>query len=266
MNKGRELYQAGKLAEAIEAMNAEVKAKPTDVAARGFLAELLCFAGNHQRADLLLDQMSGIDPSLAVPLSLLRQLVRADMSREQFRDEGRLPEFVDQPGDRERAYLQASILMREGKFADAAAVLAPAEEGRKPVSGSHDGTPFSDFRDLDDLAPSMLEVYTSTGKYFWIPIERVIEIEFHPPERPHHLIWRQATMAVAEGPEGEVYLPVLYSGSSRAGSDALRLGRETDWQGKDGEPVRGVGQRCFLVGEDIVPIMELNHLVFDRSA
>ena len=265
MNKARELYQAGKLSEAIEAMNAEVKAKPTDVAARGFLAELLCFAGNHQRADLLLDQMSGIDPSLAVPLSLLRQLVRADMAREQYRDEGRMPEFIDQPDERVRAYLQASILMREGKAAEAAAILAPVEEGRAPVAGSHDDAEFSDFRDLDDLAPAMLEVYTSTGKYFWIPTDRVIEIEFRPPTRPHDLIWRQAHMSVADGPEGEVYLPVLYAGSGKAESDALRLGRETAWEGADDEPVRGVGQRCFLVGDDIVPIMELTHLIFDRA-
>ena len=265
MNKARELYQAGKLSEAIEAMNAEVRSKPTDVAARGFLAELLCFAGNHQRADLLLDQMSGIDPSLAVPLSLLRQLVRADMAREQFRDEGRLPEFLDQPDEQVRAYLQASILMREGKPAEAAKVLVPAEEGRAPVAGSHDGVEFADFRDADDLAPAMFEVYTSTGKYFWIPVARVIEIEFHPPQRPHDLIWRQASMVVADGPEGEVYLPVLYAGSGKAGTDSLRLGRETAWEGADGEPVRGVGQRCFLVGDDIVPILELTHVSFDQA-
>jgi type VI secretion system protein ImpE len=42
----------------------------------------------------------------------------------------------------------------------------------------------------------------------------------------------------------------------------LRLGRETDWQQADGGPVRGVGQRVFLVGEDDTAIMELGKLRF----
>ena len=46
-------------------------------------------------------------------------------------------------------------------------------------------------------------------------------------------------------------------------TDALRLGRETDWREAEGGPVRGVGQRMFLVGEDAVPMMELGNFRFD---
>lgn len=265
MSTGHELYRQGRLADAIAAMNAEVKAHPTDLAARGFLAELLCFDGNHQRVDLLLDQMAGLDASLAVPLALLRQLVRADVARQQFHEEGRLPEFLDAPTPWVKGYLQASILVREGKLAEAAGVLAAAEAERPRVAGSHDGTDFDDFRDLDDLAPGILEVYTSTGKFFWIPLERVRELEFRPPQRPRDLLWRQAFMLVENGPEGEVYLPALYAGSMRATDEALKLGRATEWVGAEGEPVRGVGQRSFLLGEIDVPMLELGRLTFTAA-
>ena len=46
----RDLYTAGKLAEAIEAATAEVRSRPTDHSARGFLAELLCLSGDIERA------------------------------------------------------------------------------------------------------------------------------------------------------------------------------------------------------------------------
>ncbi len=265
MRNGQELYRQGRLADAVAAMNAEVKAHPTDIAARGFLAELLCFEGNHQRVDLLLDQMAGLDGSLAVPLALMRQLLRADVARQQFHDEGRLPEFVDSPADWVKAYLEASIRVREGRFAEAVTLLAAAEAERPRVAGSHDGKTFDDFRDLGDLAPGILEVYTSTGKFFWIPLDRVVELEFRPPRRPRDLLWRQALMTVRNGPEGEVYLPALYAGSAGAGDDAVRLGRVTNWLGNDGEPVRGQGQRCFLVGEDDVPILELGRLSFSAA-
>ena len=42
-------------------------------------------------------------------------------------------------------------------------------------------------------------------------------------------------------------------------TDALRLGRETDWRQAEGGPVRGVGQRMFIVGEDAVAMMDLGN-------
>ena len=43
----------------------------------------------------------------------------------------------------------------------------------------------------------------------------------------------------------------------------MRLGRMTDWRGGEGGPVRGVGQRMFVVGEEDRSIMELKELTFN---
>src|SRR5437879_11550459 len=51
----RELYQAGKLDEAVQALNAEVRDNPADTKRRSFLFELLCFAGNYDRAEKQLE-------------------------------------------------------------------------------------------------------------------------------------------------------------------------------------------------------------------
>ena len=45
-------------------------------------------------------------------------------------------------------------------------------------------------------------------------------------------------------------------------TDALRLGRETDWREADGGPVRGVGQRLFIMGDDAVAMMDLDNIRF----
>ena len=45
--------------------------------------------------------------------------------------------------------------------------------------------------------------------------------------------------------------------------DTLRLGRATDWiEGPDG-PVRGVGQRMFLAGQDLISMMDVTEIAFD---
>jgi len=66
-------------------------------------------------------------------------------------------------------------------------------------------------------------------------------------------------MVVREGPDGDVYLPALYPTDAAAG-DSLRLGRATEWT--EGEPVRGIGQRLYLAGEEGVPVQQLAVLEF----
>jgi type VI secretion system protein ImpE len=61
----RDHYEAGRLKEAIAELNEEVKRHPTDSSRRGFLCELLCFAGELDRADLNLDALGHQDPQSA---------------------------------------------------------------------------------------------------------------------------------------------------------------------------------------------------------
>ncbi len=256
----RDHYRAGQLKEALAAMLAETKQHPTDTARRGFLCELLCLAGELERVDKHLDLIGSQDTEAMMGVSLFRQLVRAEEARQQFFAEGRVPELLDVPSPALRLHLEASILLREGKAKEAAGLLAQAEEQRVKVSGTCNGKPFADLRDLDDLTGPIFEVLTSTGKYYWIPMERVESIEFRAPARPRDLLWRPARMVVRGGPDGEVYLPALYNGTHAEADDKLRLGLATEWRGGDGAPVRGVGQRTFLVGEESYPILELKEI------
>ena len=51
----KELFQAGRLDEAIQALGAELRDNPADARRRTFLFELLCFAGEFDRAEKHLD-------------------------------------------------------------------------------------------------------------------------------------------------------------------------------------------------------------------
>src|SRR5438477_11261648 len=54
----QELFRAGRLADASKALSAELCDNPTDVRRRTFLFELLCFAGEYDRADNQLDVLA----------------------------------------------------------------------------------------------------------------------------------------------------------------------------------------------------------------
>jgi type VI secretion system protein ImpE len=256
------LFRAGKLDDAVAAAQAALRKAPTDLNARVLLGELLAFTGNLERADVVLDAASAIDPSTAMVVAEFRQLIRADMARRQLFRDGRVPEFLADPTEAQRLQLAALVALREGNVAEAARQAEAAEAARPHPSGKHGDAAFDDLRDADDLLAGSFEVLTTTGKYYWIPIERVQTVEFHAPKRPRDLLWRRASMSVSEGPDGEVYLPAIYVADDPM-TDALRLGRETDWRQSDNGPVRGVGQRLFIVGEDAVPMMDLGNFRFD---
>ncbi|MBL8896674.1 MAG: tetratricopeptide repeat protein [Planctomycetes bacterium] len=249
----QDLYRAGKLDEAIEASNADVRKDPSNPDARAFLADLLCLVGNFERADVQLDALSKILPGAMAAVALVRQLVRGEQWRQQCFLEGRIPELLGVPDERMKLHLKALALLRSGDPAAASGELERAEELRGALRGSGASGAFEDFRDADDLTASFFEVLTSTGKYYWIPMERVARLELRPLERPRDLLWRRAAMEVRSGPEGEVYLPAIYAPAPK--DAASRLGRTTEWT--ESAPVRGVGARCFLVGEELRTLHEL---------
>ena len=261
-----ELYQEGRLGDAIASLIAIVKKKPLDQESRGLLCEFMIIQGELERADKQLDLLAHQTPEQAMGISLFRQLIRAEEVRRQFFSQGRIPEVLVEPDSLMRKYLQASLCFREGNLAEAQSVLELAESERTTLSGTCNGKEFTEFRDLDDRTSGVLEVLTSTGKYYWVPFELITQIEFHEPERPLDLLWRRATLETAvEHAEGDVYLPcIYYQGDGSNMSDAHRLGRETDWIGDETEPAQGIGQRLFLVGDEALSIMELEELVFNR--
>lgn len=264
------LFREGELAGALTAANAAVRRAPTDIGARVLLAELLAFSGNIERADVVLDACSELDPTAAVVVAEFRQLLRGEMARRQLFSDGRVPEFLGEPTAAQRSSLAAIVALRHGDSSEAARLAAEAEEARPHPSGTVGDTAFNDMRDADDLLASCFEVITTTGKYFWIPPERVLLLEFHKAKRPRDLFWRRATMQVADGPDGEVYLPTLYpptTGTATAMTDALRLGRATDWhQAGDGGPTLGLGAVTILVGEEAMTWLEMDKVNFQVAS
>jgi type VI secretion system protein ImpE len=258
------LFRAGRLQDAVDAAGAAVRKAPADLGARLLLAEMLVFAGNFERADVILDAASQVDAAAAVVVAEFRQLLRAEMARRQLRRDGRVPEFLGEPMPAQRHALAAFVALRGGDTAEAAREAAEAEAARPRLAGRAGTTAFDDFRDADDLIGGTFEVLTTTGKYFWIPAERVESVAFHAPKRPRDLFWRRASMVVKDGPDGDVYIPVVYGSEDSRVTDAHRLGRVTDWL-EDAGPVRGIGQRTFLVGEDAVGIMDLAELEFGAA-
>lgn len=267
MASAGEAFKAGDLAVAIAAAQAAVKAAPRDSGARWLLAELMLFTGDAERADRMLDAAVLDDPSPAV--IEFRKLLRAEVIRQQVWAEGRAPKFSgDDATPAQSAAIRAAVLARAGAPEEAAAEAAAAEEARPMRAGEAelaDGTTiaFDDFRDADDLMAPMVEVLTTNGDHILVPVERIVALEFEAPRRPRDLAWRRTSIELNDGTEGVVYMPAIYPGAVSQ-PDPIRLGRATEWQEGAG-PVRGQGQRLFLIGEEAVALCDLAAIRFKTA-
>jgi type VI secretion system protein ImpE len=155
--------------------------------------------------------------------------------------------------------LEAVGRLRDQRPAEAALLLSKAAEASPALAGFLNNKPFALLRDADDLFGPVLEVFAK-GVYSWVPLEQVDSLAMNPPRFPRDLLWVPARLTIREGPSGEVFLPNLYPGSHEHASDSIKLGRETDWQAAEGAPVRGLGARTFLVGDDGVGLLEWREL------
>jgi type VI secretion system protein ImpE len=257
----RALLSQNRLDDAIAAQIEIVRAKPAEADQRALLAEFLCLAGQWERADKQLDLIGTQQPGLAVGVALFRQLIRGAIAREEVFLKGAVPEMLGGATEPLQATLAALLDLRDGSEESASATLKAAEAKRVSLSGTCDDKPFDDIRDGDDLTAGLLEVISSTGKYFWVPLDRVSELEFEKPKTLRERIWRQASLSVREGPDGIVYIPALYPLlPNRTLSVEARLGRLTDWEELKGGAMVGIGVRTILIGDHGLTLDEITSL------
>lgn len=231
----RELFQAGKLNEAVQALGVEVRDNPTDVRRRTFLFELLCFQGEYDRAEKHLNVLADATPDARMGAVLYFSALHAERVRlETFQKKDYPP-------------------------------IAALSNHR---AGTVNGKPFESFEDADPRVGARLEVFAA-GAYLWIPLAHVESIEMEAPKRLRDLLWIPALVRTGpafKGTElGEVLLPVLAPASSRRSDDSIRLGRATEWAEVDGEALP-FGQRVFDVDGEEAPILEIRKVEFVPAA
>jgi type VI secretion system protein ImpE len=264
MKNDLELFKNGRLADAILSATEAVKSNQSDVVIRSRLVEYLCISYQYERADRQLEVIASLDPKTTIRVMELRQLIRASQARAEMWSKGRLPEFTTKPPEHIDCRLRALISLREGNHTEGVGWLRKAEECRPSLSGQMGGTKFEEFRDLDDFYGGLLEVMTSTGKYFWVPMEHIVEANFTLPSRPIDTAWCEVDLTLREGPSGVVYVPAIYPQIGvDSDSESLILGRETNWIDTCNGIIRGQGLRSFIIGEQSLSIHELTYLQFE---
>lgn len=228
-----ELYQAGRLDEAITALGDALRKDPTDARRRTFLFELLCFSGELERAEKQLGVLASASRESEMGALVYRSALHAErLRRDAFGPAGLPASTIDPPA----------------------------------VRGTLNGEPFGALEDGDPRIGARLEVFAA-GQYTWLPFVHIARVTMEPPKRLRDLIWAPAIVQTGpafEGMElGEVLLPVLTPEAHEHEDPAVRLGRMTDWMTLPDGRDAPVGLKLLNVDGEGVPILDLRELVID---
>jgi type VI secretion system protein ImpE len=230
----QQLFQSGRIEEAVAALTAEVRDNPTDPKRRTFLFELLCFAGEYSRAGKQLDVLSQGGPQSEMGALFYRGALDAEKTRHEMFEKQEYPKPTN-----------GSSALR--------------------VTGTINGRAFHNLADSDDRIGTNLEVFVA-GSYLWIPFSLLSSIHIEPPKRLRDLLWlpaRVQTSAAFSGRElGEVLLPVLNPFSWRSPDQAVRLGRATAWEDDGSGEAFPMGQKVLLADDEEWPLLELRTIEF----
>jgi len=230
----QELYRAGQLSEAVKALGAEVRDNPSDTKRRTFLFELLCFAGEFERADKQLEVLGQAGAESQLGVLLYRSALYAERQRHDLFARGEHPKHSDSP--------------------------------QAVCSGTFNSRPFTTFSDADPRIGGGLELFAA-GNYLWFAFEHLASIQIPPPKRLRDLMWTPAQVRTKPSFKGaalgEVLLPVLSPFSWQHPDEAVRLGRATVWEKRDGSDLEvPFGQKIWLVDGEEIPFLELRTLEF----
>lgn len=231
----KQLFDSGQVTEAVKALSAHLRDHPNDIQQRTFLFELLCFAGDYERAEKHLHLLAKGGNQAEIGAVLYFSALHAERTRQEM--------------FRTQAFPQST---------------APAEG----LTGTCNGKPFTSIRDADPDIGGRLEIYAA-GSYMWLPFRHIASLQVEPPKRLRDTLWAPAY--VLTGPSfqgtdlGEVIIPVIYPFSWKHPEEAVWLGRSTAWGADDQGVEYPSGQKMFLVDGEEVPLLEVRSIEFQHG-
>jgi type VI secretion system protein ImpE len=230
----KELFAAGKVREAVQVLTAYLRERPSDIAQRTFLFELLCFAGEYARAEKQLSVLSSGGIESETGAIVYYAALHAEKTRHELFEKQDFP---------------------------TGAAISPA--------GKLNGKAFTELHDADPDIGARLEVYAA-GSYVWLPFEHLATLDMRPPQRLRDTLWAPALVQTAPSFKGmdlgEVLIPAIYPFSWKHEDEAVWLGRVTDWAADEEGREYPSGQKILVADGEEIPFLEVRTLEFFHPA
>lgn len=254
----------GDTARALKLLTEQVRAKPQDAKLRIFMFQLLCVLGQWERALNQLSVAAELDANALAMLQTYREAIACETLRLQVFAGQKAPMLFGEPETWTALLIEA--LLREGRGEPGVArqLREQALEQAPASAGTLNGQPFAWIADADTRLGPMLEAVIN-GRYYWVPFNRLAQIDVEAPEDLRDAVWMPANFRFSNGGEVVGLIPTRYPDTELATGDALALARRTEWRESAPGVFTGLGQRLIATDTAEVALMDLRSVVIDAA-
>jgi len=254
-----ELLRSGQMNEAVAALKDQIRAEPGEARHRIFYFQLLCVAGDWNRALAQLNLAGQMDAGALAMVQTYREAIRCEALRNEVFAGTRTPLVLGEPPQWLGLLLEALRLGATGDVAASQDLRGQAFDAATPVPATIDDVAVEWIADADPRLGPTLEAVVN-GRYFWIPFENIRRIELDAPEDLRDVVWMPAHFEWTNGGDAVGLIPTRYSGSETSDDEAIRLARKTTWRDLGSELFVGLGQRTLATDADDYPLMNVRSI------
>jgi type VI secretion system protein ImpE len=252
----------GDPAQALKALQDEVRAKPADAKKRIFLFQLLCVLGQWERALNQLNVAATLDVSALAMAQTYREAIQCELLRAEVFAGRKVPMLFGQPEPWIALLIEALLREGQGSAADARALRDQAFEQAPAAGGTLNGQRFEWVADADMRLGPVLEVIIN-GKYYWVPFARLAKLTVEEPEDLRDAVWMPAHLQFENGGETVGLIPTRYPSSEASSDGLIALSRKTEWQEPSEGFYVGQGQRVLTMDTGDVSLMDVRTIEWD---
>lgn len=259
-----EAIRAGKLQEALQSLQQEVRQHPAQAKHRVFLFQLLAVQGQWERAMTQLNVAGELDPGALAMVQAYREALQCEALRHAIFAGERSPVIFGEPEPWIAQLVEALRLGAENRHAQSRQVRDEAYAAAPAVGGNIDGVRFEWIADADSRLGPALEVLVN-GRYYWVPFHRIRTLKVEAPADLRDCVWMPVHLTWVNGGETVGFVPTRYADTTKAADDALLLARKTDWFEPEQGTYWGLGQRMFATDTGDYPLMDVRSIEFDAA-
>jgi type VI secretion system protein ImpE len=163
--------------------------------------------------------------------------------------------------------LMIEALLREGRGEPEAArqLRAQALEQAPATAGTLDGQAFAWIADGDGRLGPTLEAVIN-GRYYWLPFDRLSQIDIDPPQDLRDAVWMPAHFQFTNGGEVVGLIPTRYPDTDLGAGGLLALSRGTEWRETAPGNYIGLGQRLLSTDSAEVALMDVRSVLLGAAA
>ena len=260
-----EFLRAGDPAQALKALQDDIRARPADAKKRIFLFQLLCVLGQWDRALNQLNVSAELDPLALAMAQTYREAIKCESLREQVFAGRKVPMLFGEPEPWMALLIEALLREGQGEAVQARALRDQAFEQAPARAGMLGDQAFEWVADADMRLGPVLEVIIN-GNYYWVPFSRLAKLDIDPPEDLRDAVWMPVHLQFVNGGETVGLVPTRYPGSHKTDDGAIALSRKTTWEEPQEGFYTGLGQRVFTTDAGDVSLMDVRSVVWHHGS